>query len=253
MPNDDNFSLTRILNSLFNKVKPKILQDQHRPGKLPPTAFDCGWNHGKSKESSAMKKSIMEGNANEIINPLPNTIPDIVWDDLLYSEKIKILDAVKLRYDITYFHTERRHQNNIETLNEAYKNKLVRNRCSIDTDVIKIEEYDSENVQKTSGYAISCIYSRVTSERGITKLDNPVMETIPCNIWNNLPDVLKEEIVEGKNYCKKHEGDYNFNVSYSPNENKISIGHGHFMGRYSIDNYDAKRGVYIDGILINGL
>jgi len=142
-----------------------------------------------------------------------------------------------LRYNITYFHTERRPKGE---------------RNLADSDVIEIRECDFENGEKASCYAVSRLYSRATSERGITTLDNPIQDIIPCGIWNNLPDVLKEEIVEGENYCKKHEGDYKFNVKYSPDENKISIGHGHFMGRYCINQYDAKRGVYIDGIVMHG-
>jgi len=56
------------------------LQDQHRPAIILPAASDCGWNHGKLKES------IMEGDASELENPIPNKIPDIVWNDLLHSE-----------------------------------------------------------------------------------------------------------------------------------------------------------------------
>ena len=180
----------------------------------------------------------MERNDGILTNPLPNTIPGIVWDDLPDSEKIKIFDAIKLRYSITYRHAERRPKGE---------------RNLADTDVIEIREYDSENGRKASSYAVSRLYSRATSERRITTLDNPVPDIIPCDIWNNLPDVLKEEIVEGKNYCRKHEGDYRFNVSYSPDENTIVIEQGHFMGRHCTNKYDAKRGVYINGIVSYGL
>lgn len=50
MPKNGKLSLTKILNSLFQKLKPQILQDQSRPSELPHASPDCGWNHGETKE-----------------------------------------------------------------------------------------------------------------------------------------------------------------------------------------------------------
>jgi len=43
-------SLTNLLTTLIEKLKPQALKNQHRPVELPPTAPDCGWNHGEPKE-----------------------------------------------------------------------------------------------------------------------------------------------------------------------------------------------------------
>ncbi|MDR2718201.1 MAG: hypothetical protein LBB89_09075 [Treponema sp.] len=147
----------------------------------------------------------------KLLNSLPNIIPDIVWDDLLESEKIRIIEAVEKKY----------------------------------TDVIEIKK-------NAHGYSsVSTIYSMATSERGIIKAENPVPDIIPCDIWNNLPDVLKEEIIEGK--TGRHRGSYfgyRFTISYDPDKNTINISRGSVLSSRTYI-YDAKRGVGI-GIDVNG-
>jgi hypothetical protein len=221
-----NHDKSSIINLLICKLRPQMLKNQPHPVHISSAVSDYNSNNYKPMGSPVMKESTMERNTSELKNPLPDKIPDIVWDDLLYSEKEQIIDAVKLSYNITYFHTKRQPE---------------RERTLADTGVIEIGDY-----------AVSCIYSRATSERGITKLDNPVMNIIPCNIWNNLPDVLKEEIIKGINYNNEHDGYDKFSCSYSSYENKISIGYGCF-GNWKIDKYDAKRGVFIGSLFLNSL
>jgi len=43
-------NLANFLVKLIRKLKPQTLKDQPRPAELPPTAPDCGWNHGEQKE-----------------------------------------------------------------------------------------------------------------------------------------------------------------------------------------------------------
>jgi hypothetical protein len=182
----------------------------------------------RTKGEPAMEES-------KLLNPLPNIIPDIVWDDLLESEKIRIIEAVEKKYTVTYYHTDRQ---------------------SSDNDVIEIKEIITFGGEKErSCYSVSTIYSRATSERGIIKAENPVPDIIPCDIWNNLPDVLKEKIIEGKRKTDRHRGsyfDYRFTISYDPDENKIYINTGGGFIFYT-DIYDAKRGVQIDGIVMKGI
>jgi hypothetical protein len=41
---------TSFLFKLIRKLSLHILKSQSRPAELPPTAPDCGWNHGEEKE-----------------------------------------------------------------------------------------------------------------------------------------------------------------------------------------------------------
>jgi hypothetical protein len=43
-------NLTNLLATLIQKLKPQKLKKQLRPEELPPTAPDCGWNHGEAEE-----------------------------------------------------------------------------------------------------------------------------------------------------------------------------------------------------------
>jgi hypothetical protein len=42
--------LTNLLATLIQKLKSQKLKNHSRPEELPPTAPDCGWNHGEDKE-----------------------------------------------------------------------------------------------------------------------------------------------------------------------------------------------------------
>jgi len=187
-----------------------------------------------------MKKDKNENNTSELKNPLPDTIPNIVWDDLLYSDKEKILNAVKLKYTVTYYHTERRHKKGFTTNTTVNDTEDTYVNSFSDTDVIKIEE--------TNGFTtVTSLYSRATSERGITNYENHVPDIIPSDIWNNLPDVLKEEIIKAANRKNNHSAvieDPRFNISYNPDKDTITIHSGSGTVGYT-DTYDAKRGVLI--------
>jgi hypothetical protein len=139
-----------------------------------------------------MKEPAIENTANELKNPLPDKIPNIVWDDLLSSENKKNFDAIEKKYSINYFHTERRPKK------DGYDS---------DYDVIEIKKDDSKDEKKNwilRYRSDMSIYSRTTSERGKIIIDNPVPEIIPCHIWNNLPNVLKEKIIDTENkYIEK--------------------------------------------------
>jgi len=43
---------TSFLFKLIRKLSLHILKDQSRPTDLPPTAPDCGWNHGEEKDKA---------------------------------------------------------------------------------------------------------------------------------------------------------------------------------------------------------
>jgi len=83
-------------------------------------------------------------------------------------------------------------------------------------------------------------------DKNTGKLINPVQDIIPCDIWNNLPDVLKEKIIEAANI----KNNYSFaikrcsNIGYNPDKDTITIHRGSGTVSY-IDTYDAKRGVLI--------
>ena len=203
-----------------------------------------------------MKEYKNEKNTSELINPLPDTIPNIVWDDLLYSDKEEILNAVKSNYTITYYHTERQHKKDISLSDDSEESNVSTTgntdtyphvNCYSDTDVIKIE--------KTNGLTtVSSIYSRATSERGVINIENPVSDIIPYDIWNNLPDVLKEEIIKAASQENNHSVVINppFNIGYNPDEGTISIHSGSGTVSYT-DTYDAKRGVLLCGTVSHGL
>jgi len=74
------------------------------------------------------------------------------------------------------------------------------------------------------------------------KLINPVPDIIPSDIWNNLPDALKEEIIKGEGRKNNH-SDYRFNIYYDPDEDTISIHSGSGTVSHT-DTYDVKRGVF---------
>ena len=228
-----------------------------------------------------MEASAIENNTSELINPLPNIIPNIVWDDLFVSQKDEIIDAVKSDYTVTYYHTARRHKKdesllyNLDKINittPLHKDNISNDKIDEDRllpediDVIKIEEKSKESIGTLYE---TRIYSRATSERGILKLENPVPDIIPLNIWNNLPDVLKEEIIEGEDRKKNNSDEFYFNISYNPDfdvetdmlyraiekrikahdgvKDTITISSGWFFCRGSTSIYDAKRGLLIDG------
>jgi hypothetical protein len=48
---DKKQNITNFLITLIKKIKPKTLKNQPRPAELPPTAPDCGWNHGEVKDN----------------------------------------------------------------------------------------------------------------------------------------------------------------------------------------------------------
>jgi hypothetical protein len=203
-----------------------------------------------------MKEPTIENNASELKNPLPDKIPNIVWDDLLHSSKMTILGAIEKNYIINYFHTERKPKEIEKNCSEH----LLKDRIDhpLDTDVIEIEEVCSEDVQKY-GYPgmfdICSIYSRATSERGVIRLDNPIPDIIPCDIWNNLPDVLKETIINTKNQAEYNEKSvfyFSYKISYCPHENTIIIYWHHHFDSFT-HTYDAKRGILIDEMDIWGL
>jgi hypothetical protein len=186
-----------------------------------------------------MKESAIENTANELKNPLPDKIPNIVCDDLLPSEKTKIFEVIENKYSITYYHTER----------HSKKDDFA------DTDVIKIDKDSSEsaNVQNTfdqyDPFWPLYIYSMATSERGKIKLANPVPEIIPCHIWNNLPDVLKEEIDASIKY-RDYKNYHHCRIDYFPDKNILGIykstGDDHFrtLSSHAV-KYDSKRGVLL--------
>ena len=230
-----------------------LLQNPSQPKELPPFTCDCGWT------TANKRRLAMKNDKNELINPLPITIPNIVWDDLLYSDKEKIINSVKLNYTVTYYHTEHRYKKDISTSDnyvtttDGIDNDTYVNSFS-DTDVIKIEEIDSSVKGSRYMYTISSIFSRATSERGVINIDNPVPDIIPCNIWNNLPDVLKEEITKAASRKNNYSVviDKRLNISFNPNENTITIHCGSGTVGHT-DTYDAKRGVFIRGTVSQGI
>jgi hypothetical protein len=174
----------------------------------------------------------------------------------LYYNNEKIINAVKSNYTVNYYHTDRRNKkdrttsDNFVSTKDGIDTDTYVNSIS-DTDVIKIEEIDSNVKGSCYMCTISSIYSRATSERGIINIENSVPDIIPCNIWNNMPDVLKEEIIKGESHKNKH-SDYRFNIYYDSDEYTISIHSGSGTIGYT-DTYDAKRGVLICGTVSHGL
>jgi len=185
-----------------------------------------------------MKESTNENNTSELINPLPNTIPNIVWDNLIDSQKEEILNAVKLNYTITYYHTGHRGKKDIFLSDDSKKDIPFEEFEPEDTDVIEIINVDSSNKESCSVFSVSRIYSKVTSNRGNKELENPAKDIIPYNTWDNLHDMYKKEIINQKNIFKN----YNFEISYNPEEDTIAIHFQRDLFGY-LYIYNAKRGI----------
>ena len=185
-----------------------------------------------------MKESTNENNTSELINPLPNTIPNIVWDNLIDSQKEEILNAVKLNYTITYYHTGHRGKKDIFLSDDSKKDIPFEEFEPEDTDVIEIINVDSSNKESCSVFSVPRIYSKVTSNRGNKELENPAKDIIPYNTWDNLHDMYKKEIINQKNIFKN----YNFEISYNPEEDTIAIHFQRDLFGY-LYIYNAKRGI----------
>jgi hypothetical protein len=181
-------------------------------------------------------------------------IPDAVWNDLVYSDKAKVIDAVKTGATVNYFHTDR-------------KPKIEKDQYKLpsDTDVISIKtSKDLSPLNSTSKNVFKgdFIFLRTTSERGIKKINNPAPRKIPRDIWYKLPDVAKENfssIIKIHRILQILIFNYRFEISYYPmrsinpwhlpNDKDmifIHISSGIPLAYHSsTDVYDAKNGLLI--------
>jgi hypothetical protein len=216
-----------------------------------------------------------------LANPLREVIPDTVWNDLEYKDKVKIINAIKTGKVVTYFHTDRK-----DSRRFTEDTDIIGIDLDADKNSFKIEEKSLSGILSKTG-EMKMILSRATAERGIVKIENPVPEIIPCDVWNNLPDVAKEEFVEktekGKIFienCKQRDREkldnpyYDppfFEVIYHPMKEKnnkpfgmideniekdiIEISSGQFgvcgplSGGSNTVYYDAKNGFSLGGVM----
>jgi hypothetical protein len=183
-----------------------------------------------------MKESTNENNTNELLNPRPKTIPNIVWDNLNYSQKEEIINAVKLNYTITYYHTGHRGEKDIKLSDDSKKRMPYTGLEPEDTDVIEIIGVDSSVKESVPVFSIQIIYSKATSDHESRKLENPEKDIIPYYTWDNLHDIHKQEIINIKNNLN----DNNFEISYNPEEGTIAIHFNIDLVGY-IYIYDAKQ------------
>lgn len=213
-----------------------------------------------------------------LANPLRKAIPDTVWNDLEYKDKVKIINAIKTGKVVTYFHTDRR-----DSRIFTEDTDIIGIDLDADKNSFKREENSLPGILSKAG---EMILSRATAERGIVKIENPVPEIIPCDVWNNLPDVAKEkflaEIEKGKIFIENRKQrdreklnnpyyDHQFfKIIYHPMKEKnddpfimgdintekdvIEISSGQFGGCLSggsnTEYYDAKNGFSLGGVII---
>jgi hypothetical protein len=130
-------------------------------------------------------------------NPVPDIIPVIVWNELEDEEKLEINNAVKSGCHISYCHTGRTQRKEAKEHESKFETETPGDSSAdypLDADVITIKG-DKETDKN--------IILRAICERNIKKIDNPVPDSIPEAVWQQLPDVFKEELCASIDTNKK--------------------------------------------------